>query len=238
MYQGIKQSKTDFHIVGLTSIFIASKYEDVQPIFMRQILNEAAHGKYDKSQILLKEQDILQTLEFKILQNSFYDEACEKLHGLIKIFNNNSEISQKIDKKDRKELSVLAGFFSQIVLHSSELSHQDIEILSSSIIYLTLKYYKNYSSAQLLQFMNGDTMVQSDKTLLIKINTAQQLYSKFRLGLMDNYLDNQIACIKQLRDRISQMFINFEKDFPNQKNLCKNIPSLFSEDSIKLLTSN
>eukprot|EP00347_Sterkiella_histriomuscorum_P006784 403351444 len=237
MLQGIKQNKADFHIVGLTSIFIASKYEDVQPIFMRQILNEASHGKYDRSQILNKEQDILQTLEFKIQNNSFYDEACEKMHGLIQLYNSQFQQSQKLNKQDRKDLFVLAGFFSQIVLHSSELSHQDIEILSSSIIYLTLKYYKNYSSAQLLQFMNGDTMVLSDKTLLIKINTAQQLYSKFKQGLMNKFAESEVAFIKQLRNRISQMFTNFQKDYPNQQNLYKNIPSLFSQDSIKLLSS-
>eukprot|EP00347_Sterkiella_histriomuscorum_P021776 403332806 len=95
MLQGSKQNKADFHIIGLTSIFIASKYEDVRPIFMRQILNEAAHGKYDQSQILMKEKDILQTLEFKVQEYCFYEQACEKLQGIISKNNNTSQKSSQ-----------------------------------------------------------------------------------------------------------------------------------------------
>ena len=43
MEQGIKLSKGDLHIVGLVSIFLSSKYEDVIPLTMNQILNDAAH---------------------------------------------------------------------------------------------------------------------------------------------------------------------------------------------------
>lgn len=38
--------KEDLHIVGLVSIYISSKFEDVFPIQIDEILNLAAHGKY------------------------------------------------------------------------------------------------------------------------------------------------------------------------------------------------
>eukprot|EP00347_Sterkiella_histriomuscorum_P000316 403376348 len=236
MLQGTKQNKADLHIVGLTSIFIASKYEDVHPILMRQILNEAAHGKYQKSQILQQEQDILQTLEFKVHEHSFYDETCEQIQGLIQMNNNESENSQIINQQDRKHLFVLAGFFSQIVLHSSELAHQDIQVLSSAIVSLTLKYYKNYSSAQLLQFVNGENIMIKDKSLVIKSYISQQIYLMFKQGLINKYSDFQLAYIRELRNKITKKYINFQKDHPNQQNLQKNAPNLFAQDSIMLLS--
>lgn len=38
--------KDELHLIGLTSILMSSKSEDLVPIFMNEILNDAAHGKF------------------------------------------------------------------------------------------------------------------------------------------------------------------------------------------------
>ena len=52
--------------MGAVAIFISSKYEDVIPIFMQQLVSEACHGKYEASVIVEQEKKILQSLNFKI----------------------------------------------------------------------------------------------------------------------------------------------------------------------------
>ena len=47
-------------------MFISSKYEDVHPLLMKTVYNKIGHGKISTEAILEKEQDILQTLGFKI----------------------------------------------------------------------------------------------------------------------------------------------------------------------------
>ena len=45
-------SKEEMHCLGLASILLSSKLEDVKPIHMNQILEDAGHKKFTKEQIL------------------------------------------------------------------------------------------------------------------------------------------------------------------------------------------
>lgn len=116
---GIQLNKAELHIVGLVSIFIASKQEDVIPIQINQILIDAAHGKYEHSQILETELDILQTLGFKIHTDTFYDVACSYLKSFILECKN---INFDIPQYDQDELFRHCGFLCQLVMHSIEIT--------------------------------------------------------------------------------------------------------------------
>ena len=54
----------DLHLVGLTSMFIASKYEDIVPILMKTLIQKIGHEKFSLAQIQIMELEILQTLQF------------------------------------------------------------------------------------------------------------------------------------------------------------------------------
>ena len=41
-------NKSDLHIIGLCCLHISSKFEDVIPIYMSQVLLEIAHGKFSR----------------------------------------------------------------------------------------------------------------------------------------------------------------------------------------------
>lgn len=56
----------ELHITGITSMFIASKYEDVYPLLMKTVVQKIGHNKIPQSQILKCEQEILQTLGFRV----------------------------------------------------------------------------------------------------------------------------------------------------------------------------
>ena len=62
-------------IIGLTSLFIASKYEDKEPITLNKILKDAGHGKYAKEEILALERDILKTLTYNLHLSTIYQES-------------------------------------------------------------------------------------------------------------------------------------------------------------------
>jgi len=54
------------HILGITSMFIASKYEDITPLFMPTIVTRIGHDRFPKEQILRQEKELLGTLRFKL----------------------------------------------------------------------------------------------------------------------------------------------------------------------------
>jgi hypothetical protein len=54
--------RTSLHQLGLVSVLISSKFEDVKPIRMNQILRDAGHSKFKLDEILEWEKRVLYTL--------------------------------------------------------------------------------------------------------------------------------------------------------------------------------
>mmetsp|Transcript_33608 Transcript_33608/g.44317 ORF Transcript_33608/g.44317 Transcript_33608/m.44317 type:complete len:95 (-) Transcript_33608:483-767(-) len=47
-------------------MFIASKYEDIVPLFMKTLVTRIGHNRFTKDEILSQERDILSTLRFRM----------------------------------------------------------------------------------------------------------------------------------------------------------------------------
>lgn len=75
--KGVTLSADNLYIIGMASVFIASKYEDVVPIFMKQILDDVGHFKFTRTHILSMEREMFSTLGFKIVNTTYnsYHEA-------------------------------------------------------------------------------------------------------------------------------------------------------------------
>ena len=59
------QSLHDLHLTGITCMLIASKSEEVRFIKLEAMVNAIGRNKFTKEQILLREQKILETIEFR-----------------------------------------------------------------------------------------------------------------------------------------------------------------------------
>jgi hypothetical protein len=57
---------SDLHIIGVTVMFIASKYEDIYPLKMRMVFEKIAHRKLAIDDIKGLELDILKSINYKI----------------------------------------------------------------------------------------------------------------------------------------------------------------------------
>ena len=67
-YKGCPKTLTvnDLHIIGVTSMFLASKYEDIYPLKMKTVFEKIGHGKIEVSRIKKLELDILKVIGYKI----------------------------------------------------------------------------------------------------------------------------------------------------------------------------
>lgn len=57
---------TDLHISGVTSMFIASKYEDIIPLKMKMVYEKIAHKKLPMEKIKALEMEILKIIKYRI----------------------------------------------------------------------------------------------------------------------------------------------------------------------------
>jgi hypothetical protein len=55
-----------FHIIGIVSIFIASKYEDVNYLRLNTVQKKIGHSKFPKEMLVSCEMEILRGIGFRI----------------------------------------------------------------------------------------------------------------------------------------------------------------------------
>lgn len=70
------QPISKLHLVGVTSIYIATKIEEVYPIKLRTVEEKIAHKKLSEKDILEKENDFLKAMNFNVLGETIFDIAC------------------------------------------------------------------------------------------------------------------------------------------------------------------
>ena len=63
----------DIHLIGMVSIYMASKMEDIIPLHMIHIKTKIGHDKFSKEEIITMEREILKTLDWDILFITNYD---------------------------------------------------------------------------------------------------------------------------------------------------------------------
>ena len=104
-----KVENSEFQLVGISSYLIASKYEDIYPPYVDE-LSQICNFIYTTDEIIKKEYEILDGLNFDILYNSSY-KFLTFLHSIV----------------DKENLKLF--YLAQFIL---ELSLENIEILEYS----------------------------------------------------------------------------------------------------------
>ncbi|CDW84539.1 n-terminal domain containing protein [Stylonychia lemnae] len=218
--------KGDLHLIGLVTILISSKYEDIYPIRMQQILKDAGHNKFQQSEILDQERDLLQSLQFKVQSNNIYEESSLILKRLI--FDSKKS---PLNKADHENLMNYLLFVCQIVLHSMDFMLEKQEVLCPAIVYVTVKYlkrlYQNTITHQLetkhrmtIQEIKQTSQFVQVKCLLKCLKTQYIHHQDFEFN------------IKQVHQRIIDYFSKFK--VKNYKNLEKNFGQYLTDESISI----
>jgi cyclin B len=80
----ILQNK-DVHCIGVTSMYLASKYEDIFPLHSKIVSEKIAHKAIPAKDILRKEQEFLKAFDFQIdfvTHYDFHQTYCDKIERL------------------------------------------------------------------------------------------------------------------------------------------------------------
>ena len=77
----------DLHLIGVSSMFSAAKYEEIHPLKLSVIYEKIARKKFKKVDILDKESEIVKVLNFKLESPSVFDIS----RHIVGIFLDNSE---------------------------------------------------------------------------------------------------------------------------------------------------
>jgi Flp pilus assembly CpaF family ATPase len=64
---------SDLHMIGVTSMFISSKYEDIYPLKMKMVFEKIAHKKLSIEKIKAQEMDLLKAINYRIPAPTSYE---------------------------------------------------------------------------------------------------------------------------------------------------------------------
>lgn len=110
----------DIHLIGVVSMYIASKMEDIIPLRMSLLKNKIAHNKFTEKQIKHLEKVILQATDFDLITTSTYEFIKTFVYDL---HSNNQEIFAKLDMhKAFQTFDHVAIYLAKLMFHSEEFS--------------------------------------------------------------------------------------------------------------------
>ena len=94
---------TDLHLIGICSIFIASKFCDINPIRLKFLVEKIGHDKFSKEEIINMEEKILNVLQYDILKPTIYEFSTFFYEDLFFLYENNFNIKNISLKNYLKE---------------------------------------------------------------------------------------------------------------------------------------
>lgn len=95
---------SDLHVVGVTSMFVASKFEDIYPLKMKTVYEKIAHKKLEIEKIKGLELEIMKSINYKIHAPTVLD--------FLKVYMVNAlgiEILNRTETKKKEELALMAN---------------------------------------------------------------------------------------------------------------------------------
>ena len=125
-------SDKDLHLIGMVSMYLASRMEDIIPLHMKHIKTKIGHNKFSQEEIIMMERDILKVLDWDILLITTYD----SIKTFLSDFYVNNRDMIKILKMNTicYDLEIISIFLSKLIsLHESFFKYNKC-IMAISII--------------------------------------------------------------------------------------------------------
>lgn len=119
----------DLHLIGVTAMFAAAKYEEIHPLKLTVVYDKIARKKFKKSEILETESLIIEALGFRLETPSIYDIARHALH----------ELHLSLTEHSTKYLAKILLYLSKMTLFNHELAEESQPLLAAAVAFIALK---------------------------------------------------------------------------------------------------
>ena len=91
----------DLHIIGVTSMFVASKFEDIYPLKMKTVYEKIAHKKLEIKDVKALELEMMKVIDYKIHAPTVLDFLKVYLFEVLGI-----EILNRTETKKKEEVAL------------------------------------------------------------------------------------------------------------------------------------
>ena len=127
---------TDIHLIGMTSIFTASKFQEIYPQTLKVFSHRVGHDTFTMDQIKEMESQIMTDIGMEILvSTSVYDFMKTYFYDFC--YNNKAIIEKNCDMKILKDIITTANYLTKLVVHFKEkFAEKDRNVYNQWILFL------------------------------------------------------------------------------------------------------
>jgi hypothetical protein len=141
------QEVSDLHLIGVTCMFMASKYEEIYPLRLSVVHEKIGHKKLSLDTIKQKEMEIFSTLEYKMTSTTPHEFIMNALFQL--------NLKETMTPKLYDYLLKVCAYLAKANMHDYELiSQQNYSELAAATLFVAFKIIeqldKTFPLAQLL----------------------------------------------------------------------------------------
>lgn len=165
----------DIHLVGVTSMLLASKMEEIIPFKVSTVVDKMTHGKMKAKDVVECETDILMTLNFKLLEQPSLFIFVEFL--LVKLGFHDNVMSEDVNK--------VVTYITKMLMHDySLITKYPLKYLAASCIYICFKIIEQVNrefktkvfveKLKLMLDLNEQTFYASSESLLALAKTFEK----------------------------------------------------------------
>ena len=168
----------DVHLIGVTSMLLASKMEEIIPFKVSTVVEKMTHGKMKNKEIVDCESDILTTLDFKLLEQPSIFVIVEFL--LVKLGFHDHPLKDDVNK--------VVTYITKMLMHDySLITRYPLKYLAASCIYICFKIIEQVNrefktkmyveKLKLMLDLNEQTFYASSENLLGLAKTFEKTFS-------------------------------------------------------------
>ena len=180
----------DIHLIGLTSMFISSKFQEIYPLSLKNFVEKIGHNMFQKTDIKMMEKEILENINLEVLvSTSVYDFLKTYFYDFL--YNNKDLIKMNCDMSVVNEIKLVSKYLSKLVVHYEnfymyEDSMKAIGCITTAIKLVGLYWKEKFSQKErnifnqwMLFLMNQDNFNKEKMDSLVnKIYFAFNHYQK------------------------------------------------------------
>ncbi|CDW84091.1 UNKNOWN [Stylonychia lemnae] len=223
--------KEDIHLIGITSIFMSSKFEDVSHIEIEQLVSKAGHMKFTEQQIITKEVEILRTLGFKLLMASICDDAHSEFSSIVQMFHF-SEVEQVI----AQQVANLIDFQCSLLQFCSLNPYLDFQFFAKQIVMnaIEITIMINFNKKISDNINEGDQLLNKNKDDLKCLNKFFKILNYFEQDVQLDKLKEEKK-ERNLKDLIYHLYNDIAIGKINGKHLQKLYPNMFKLEMSQII---
>lgn len=184
----------DIHLIGLTSIYIASKMEEKIPMRLIHIVNNLGKGVFSKAEIIAMEKEIVETIEFDFFTAGTYDYLMTFFWDL-KV--NNGQILNDFKEHDVIDKYMkFCIFLSKLTLFNHKFAAYSTSLIAVGILTLGFDFLKRNNQIKekkLMKFLQDWIFYLMNE---MKFNPDAvgyvylKIYDLYKLDILERIKDN------------------------------------------------